>query len=108
MAEFGITSQGPPTFFLQGELDLATVPLLDIAIADAVAQGGPITLDLSHMTFIDSTGLKSILKAVKALPSGCIILHGVHDGIQRILEITGVDLAANLHVIPCTVPVKAA
>jgi anti-sigma B factor antagonist len=108
MAEFSITSQGAPTFFLAGELDLATVPLLDIAIADAVAKGGPITIDLSHMTFIDSTGLKSILNAVESLPSGCIILHGVHDGIQRILEITGVDLAANLHVIPCTVPVKAA
>jgi anti-anti-sigma factor len=108
MADFGITSQGPPTFFLQGELDMATVPLLDIAIADAVARGGPITLDLSHMTFIDSTGLKSILRAVKALPSGCIILHGVHDGIQRILKITGADLAPNLHIIPCTVPVVVA
>src|SRR5215207_3437353 len=103
MADFGITSQGPPTFFLDGELDLATVPLLDIAIADAVAQGGPITIDLSRMTFIDSTGVRSILKAVKALSSGCIILHGVHGGIQRILEITGVDLAPNLHIIPCTV-----
>ena len=108
MAEFGVTSQGPPTFFLQGELDLATVPLLDIAIADAVARGGPITIDLSHTTFIDSTGVRSILSAVKALPSGCIILHGVHGGIQRILEITGVDLAQNLHIIPCTVPIKAA
>jgi anti-sigma B factor antagonist len=108
MADFGITSQGPPTFFLQGELDMATVPLLEIAIADAVARGGPITIDVSHMTFIDSTGLKSILKAVKALPSGCIILHGVHDGIQRILEITGVDLAPNLHIIPCAVPVRVA
>jgi anti-sigma B factor antagonist len=108
MADFGITSQGPSTFFLQGELDVATVPLLDIAIADAVARGGPITIDVSHMTFIDSTGLKSILTAVKALPSGCIILHGVHDGIQRILEITGVDLAPNLHMIPCTEPVRVA
>ena len=108
MADFGITSQGPPTFFLDGELDMATVPLLDIAIADAVAVGGPITIDLSHMTFIDSTGVRAILKAVKALPSGCIILHGVHGGIQRILEITGVDLAPNIHIIQCTVPVRAA
>jgi anti-sigma B factor antagonist len=108
MADFGITSQGPPTFFLEGELDLATIPLLDIAIADAVARGGPITIDLSRMTFIDSTGVRSILNAVKALPSGCIILHGVHGGIQRILEITGVDLAPNLHIIPCAVPVRAA
>jgi anti-anti-sigma factor len=108
MAEFSITSKGAPTFFLEGELDLATVPVLDIAIADAVAKGGPITIDLSHMTFIDSTGVRSILRAVESLPSGCVILHGVHDGIQRILEITGVDLAPNLHIIACTVRAEAA
>lgn len=108
MAEFSITSQGPPAFYLDGELDMATVPLLDTAIADAVAQGGSITIDLSRMTFIDSTGLRSILRAVEALPSGCVILHGVHGGIQRILEITGVDLAPNLHIIACKVPAEAA
>ena len=104
MTDFGITSDGPRIFFLSGELDLATLPLMETAIAPAVAKGGPITLDLSDLKFIDSSGVGSIIRNVMDLPSGCIILHGVHGAAQKILEIMGVK-AENLHVFPCTVPI---
>jgi anti-anti-sigma factor len=104
VTDFGITSDGPRMFFLSGELDLATLPLMETAIAPAVAKGGPITLDLSDLKFIDSNGVGSIIRNVKDLPSGCIILHGVRRAGQKILELMGVK-AENLHVIPCTVPV---
>ena len=104
MTDFGITSDGPRMFFLSGELDLATLPLMETAIAPAVAKGGPITLDLSDLKFIDSSGVGSIIRNVRDLPSGCIILHGVRNAVQRILELMGVK-AQNLHVIPCTVPI---
>ncbi len=57
MADFGITSDGSRTFFLNGELDMATVPIMDLAIVDAVGRGGPISMDLTDITFLDSTGL---------------------------------------------------
>jgi anti-anti-sigma factor len=104
MADFAITSDGPRMFFLSGELDLATLPQMQSTIAPAVAKGGPITLDLSHLEFIDSSGVGSILRSVMDLPSGCIILHGVRNAVHRVLEIMGVK-AERLHVIPCTVPV---
>jgi anti-anti-sigma factor len=105
MADFDITSQGPPTFRLRGELDMATAPLMDVAIANAIAQGGPVTLDLSHLTFVDSSGVGAILKALGGLPSGCIILHGVRGSVQKVLDLMKVGEAANLHIIPCAVPV---
>ena len=102
MTNFAITSDGPKMFSLSGELDLATLPLMETTIAAAVAEGGPITLDLTRLEFIDSSGVGSILRSLKALPSGCIILHGVRNAVQRVLEIMGVK-TENLHVIPCTV-----
>lgn len=105
MADFDITSAGPPTFRLRGELDMATAPLMEVAIANAIAQGGPITLDLSHVTFVDSSGVGAILKALRALPSGCIVLHGVRRSVQKVVDLMNVGEASNLHVIPCTVPV---
>lgn len=104
VTDFGITSDGPRMFFLSGELDLGTLPLMERAIAPAVAKGGPITLDLSELMFIDSSGVGSIIRNVKDLPSGCIILHGVRGAVQRILELMGVK-TQNLHVIPCSVPI---
>jgi anti-anti-sigma factor len=104
MTDFAITSDGHRMFFLTGELDLATIPLMETTIAPAVAKGGPVTIDLSDLEFIDSSGVGSIIRSLKDLPSGCIILHGVRGAAQRVLELMGVK-AENLHVIPCTVPI---
>lgn len=108
MTNLGVTSQGPPTIFLDGELDMATVPALEDAIGDAVADGGPITLDLSRMTFIDSGGVGAIVKASRALPSGCINLHGVQEATRKLFDIMGIGKLSNVHVIPCSVLVPLA
>jgi anti-anti-sigma factor len=106
MATFTVRSQAhPPTFSLSGELDMATVPAMDAAIGDAIAQGGPITLEMSGVTFIDASGGHAILRAAKALPSGCIILHGVQGHTERALELMRIGSASNVHINPCTVPV---
>ena len=39
---------------------------------------------------------------MKDLPSGCIILHGAHNGVQKVIDMMGVGQAPNLHIIPCT------
>jgi anti-anti-sigma factor len=102
MAEFGITAQGPNMFFLSGELDMATVPIMNVALGDAVSRGGPITIDLADLTFMDSSGVGAIIGSVKDLPSGCIILHGAHDGVGKVLDLMGVQRGIpNLHVMPC-------
>jgi anti-sigma B factor antagonist len=102
MADFGITAQGPNMFFLSGELDVATVPIMNVAIADAVSRGGPITIDMTDLTFMDSSGVGAIIGSVKALPTGCIVLHGAHDGVGKVLDLMGVDRAVpNLHILSC-------
>jgi anti-anti-sigma factor len=108
MADFGITSSGPSTMFLEGELDMATVPLMEPVLSSAIAQGGPVTIDVSELTFVDSSGIGAIMRGLKDLRTGCIILHGAHGGIQKVLDIMGVDLAENLHVIPCAVRAQTA
>jgi anti-sigma B factor antagonist len=104
MSDFGITYQGPMTFFLEGDLDIATVPTLTAAMSGSMGEGGPITLDLSGLSFIDSTGVAAILKAGKDhLPKGCIVLHGVHDGAKRVVDLMGVEKTTNIHILPCLV-----
>lgn len=50
-----------------GELDLVTAPLLARALVEAEAAGDdtPIVLDLSAVTFMDSSGLATVLEAVQ-------------------------------------------
>jgi anti-anti-sigma factor len=103
MADFGITATGSSTFALTGELDLATVPLVDVAIGDSVAQGGSILLNIIDVTFADSSGIGAIVRSANALSPGCLVLHGVHDRVGRVIDVMGVERAVpNLHVIECT------
>jgi anti-anti-sigma factor len=96
---FGITTEGSRMFFLEGELDPATVPLMHTAIGEAISRGGPLTIDMSDVSFVDSSGVGAILNYVKALPSGWIILHGVHNGVGKLMNIMGVEHPPKLLVI---------
>jgi anti-sigma B factor antagonist len=89
---------------LSGELDMATVGQLDSALTPLCAGGGPITMQVSELTFIDSTGLHALVRAAKELKDrGCIIIHGL-DGnrvVRRVLELSKVDSIGNIHPIEC-------
>jgi anti-anti-sigma factor len=50
------------TVALSGELDLAGVSALDDALRAARDAGGPLTIDLSDLAFIDSSGLGVLVR----------------------------------------------
>ncbi len=85
---------------LRGELDMACAPQLDEAVAGADLDGsGAVVLDLRGVSFLDSTGLKAIFRARKAVrESGR--RFAVTEGsaqVQRLLGLTRLD--EHLHVI---------
>ena len=75
-----------------GELDLATSPQLERAIVEATSEAVPeLVLDLRELTFLDSTGLRTLAQAnLKAEQAGTTlsIWRGPHQ-IDRVLEISG-------------------
>src|SRR5690242_18841397 len=50
------------TIALSGELDLAGAAKLSEALDEAKASGGPLTLDLTNLDFIDSSGLGVLVR----------------------------------------------
>ena len=78
MASFGIVQPEPSVLFLSGELDMATAEQFSSALAPAVTEGGPITVDISGLTFMDSTGVHALISAAATLKDrGCIVIHGL-------------------------------
>ena len=78
---------------VSGELDLATAPELADALAEAPAGAAVVILDLSQLTFIDSTGLHMILAArARLAEADCrlVLIPGAHQ-VQRIFEITATN-----------------
>jgi anti-sigma B factor antagonist len=75
---------------VQGDIDIAGGPLLDEAIRTR-SMDSPMTIDLMGVSFIDSSGLRSLLNASRrASERGASVkLRGVHHAVFRLLEITG-------------------
>jgi anti-sigma B factor antagonist len=102
-------STGNPVIFLSGEIDMGTAQALASALSPWVRAGGPVILDFSEVSFMDSTGLRVLIEAAKALGErGCIIIHGSHGATESLLRMTKVDEAMeNMHFIECEVLVGA-
>lgn len=74
-----------------GELDLATSPRLERAIGEAFGLGGGIVLDLSGLSFMDSSGLRVVLQLDASCRSAGRRLRIVRGPpvVQRVFELTG-------------------
>ena len=78
---------------VRGEIDMQTAAKLESALDDVIAKGALlVTLDLEHVTFLDSSGLRVILGASNKLSAqdGQLLLEGASSAVERVLEITGV------------------
>lgn len=78
---------------LDGELDMASAPLLQAALEDAEAgTASALVLDLRELRFMDSTGLRIILWARERLRSRGqeLALTTSSSQVQRLLSVSGV------------------
>ena len=77
-----------------GEIDIATADELD----DALAQNRDTVLDLSEVSFMDSTGLRTLVSVHNRLgEAGARFRIVVPSGpVRRIIEITGLSGALDL------------
>jgi anti-anti-sigma factor len=82
------------TVTVRGELDLSTSPDLAAVLAQA-AEGGvtTVTLDLHAVGFIDSSALRALVVAGRALAAdGCALQIGPRsDMVGRVLSMTSLD-----------------
>ena len=75
-----------------GELDLHTAELLREKLSDVLELGGRrVLLDLTGVSFMDSTAMSVLVAAAKALrsSSGQLVLVADDPRVTRVIEITG-------------------
>lgn len=86
--------EGHPRLALFGELDIASAPRVDESLAELESEGPDcIVIDLRGLTFLDSTGLRSLLGAdARARSDGrrLAMIQGP-DVVRRVFSITGLD-----------------
>jgi anti-anti-sigma factor len=83
------------TLFLDGELDIATAPVLLDAAYELVHGARVLALDLSALTFIDSSGLHGLLRVQDVCrDTGCrLLVAHAPPQVLCLMEVTGVSPA---------------
>jgi anti-sigma B factor antagonist len=80
---------------VEGEIDLTVGSELLQTIVCAAAVGGAteVTVDLSGVTFLDSSGISALVQAHHRLAeaNAAMVVVGGPQSVQRVLAITGVD-----------------
>ncbi|MFE7169735.1 STAS domain-containing protein [Streptomyces sp. NPDC057616] len=84
----------------QGEIDHDVSAILDEAL---LPHGHPtppqVVVDLSGVTFMDSSGINSLVTAYRAVSKvdGWLRIAGPKDSVQRVLSLVGVDRLVSCH-----------
>jgi anti-sigma B factor antagonist len=79
---------------LAGEIDLASIDALEAAIGaieQEAAEGDDVVLDMSGVTFLDSSGLRVLVTANDRLDTAGnrLVIRRPSVSVVRVLEITG-------------------
>ena len=87
-----VVADGHAILHLYGEIDFETAPGLDAALRSVERLGVPtIVLDMSGLTFIDTSGLNRLVVALKRQreKGGDVVLQSPCRQTLRVLEIVG-------------------
>jgi anti-sigma B factor antagonist len=77
---------------VRGELDVYSAPALDAAVDQALEDGArSLVIDLGEVGFIDSSGLRSMIRARKQAGSSpdAVRIRNPQPATVRLLDITG-------------------
>ena len=84
-------TEGVAVLTLEGEFDLAAAPAMREQLEEACAGAGRgVVLDMSEVTFVDSSALRELLRADTALQEkgARLVLAAVPAPVARLLELT--------------------
>ena len=86
---------------LEGELDMATAGSLTELLRGVAGNDTPLVLDLSGVSFMDSSGLRALLEGA-GLPGGGgnVVVKDPSPQVRRVLDITIPDGVPGLEIRP--------
>jgi anti-sigma B factor antagonist len=91
--------QGRIVVELAGEIDLENAGAVRKAILDNLKKGRDVLIDLSQVTYIDSSGIASLVEGLQVArkQKNDLILVAVSQRVRRVLELARLDKVFAIH-----------
>lgn len=90
-ASIQIEEVSPQELWVAGELDRATSDRFDEAVLRVIVGDGPLLLNLSRVRFLDSSGVRSLVKLGLSMRGRALVLREPSPPVMRVLEMTRLD-----------------
>ena len=93
-------AEGTSLLTLEGRLNMVAAPRLRTAVDESVAAQRPrIVVDLSGVSFIDSSGLGALVAGLKKArqASGDLRITGLTPQVETVLKLTNLDRVLRAH-----------
>ena len=100
MAVAGITEQqGHTVVALEGEIDLEQAGAVRKALLESLKKGRNVLVDLSKVTYIDSSGIASLVEGLQVArrQRSELALVSVNQRVRRVLELARLDKVFLIH-----------
>jgi anti-anti-sigma factor len=90
MHAFAATWGADGVLYLEGELDLAAEAAAVGALRSRPPGANDLVIDLSRLTFMDSTGIRVLETVATGPPATRVVLRGPRRGVRKVLELVGI------------------
>lgn len=89
-AYFRLSRTGDGVIVAMGEIDMVAGPQLEQLVLP-LERPGPVVIDVSAVTFLDSSGLRTLLMIARAAGErgDAVVLRSPSPEVDRLLELTG-------------------
>lgn len=88
-----LSTDGKLAILPQGEIDIATAPQLAQRLSELQETGTAVILDLSGVSFMDSSGIGTLLRAVSAARENDWEFHvntNAQPQVERVIQLSGI------------------
>lgn len=90
MSGFAVRADSAGVLWLTGEFDIAAIDEFQATVDAVLDAQREIVLDLSELTFLDSTGIRAFL-IVAGKVGGGVVLRKPTPFVRRVLDLTGIE-----------------
>jgi anti-anti-sigma factor len=98
MSDLEVQAHPDGTLRLSGEFDLSSVEAFRLAVETSANPEREIILDLTDLTFLDSSGIRAILMMAQELGTNGVLLRNPQPNVRRVIELIGIEGRSGIRV----------
>lgn len=99
MSDLDVQADPDGSLRLSGEFDMSSVDTFRLAVETLADPDREVVLDMTELTFIDSSGIRAILTMAQEIgAANGVVLRNPQPNVRRVLDLIGIEGRSGIRV----------